>query len=148
MLKKKILNSPVSQFNIFILFHFFFSLFLSMFIYGKRRSFYIFRFFNFHNKIQQIMQCTNLAAFVCEQINIYITALQNVTITTQHKLGITLSLHVTVMFFRANCRFFLAISVKVLVLLERFRLLANHFFTCSGVMFPVVASCSMVSMLG
>lgn len=93
MLKKKILISPVSQFNIFILFHFFFSLFLSMFIYGKKRSFYIFRFFNFHNKIQQIMQCTNLAAFVCEQINIYITALQIVTITTQHKLGITLSLH-------------------------------------------------------
>lgn len=55
-----------------------------------------FQIFNFHNKIQQIMQCTNLAAFVCEQINIYITALQIVTITTQHKLGITLSLRVTV----------------------------------------------------
>lgn len=38
-----------------------------------------FHIFNFHNKIQQIMQCTNLAAFVCEQINIYITALQIVT---------------------------------------------------------------------
>lgn len=32
------------------------------------------------------MQYTNLAAYVCEQTNIYITALQIETKTTQHKL--------------------------------------------------------------
>lgn len=93
MLKKKILISPVSQFNIFILFHFFFLLIFKHVHLWKKEIILYFQIFNFHNKIQQIMQCTNLAAFVCEQINIYITALQIVTITTQHKLGITLSLH-------------------------------------------------------